>query len=351
MLLSDPAEPAAEPAADPAADSPARAGVGPASRHVLPPTARLRLAQDALRTGRVREARDGFRGLLNADEPEVASPARAGVVDALLAQGEVRSAAGVLIGVDLRPRHPRSAGRFRSHDLHAAADLASAQGDPAAAVDLHHAAGALMDGPTGPPWRVGAAFALARVGRRGEAVALAREHHDRGQATRSAYDSAQALRVLAALDASGRRASLLAEARLTLAGVVAQRLAAQVDCDLAGLMLLGLGGPIELPAQQQAARLLGGVERYALAEGLWPLLGRVRRLLVASGTSAPWPHLERLTAAERRVVEPAAQGATNREIAAAAGISVKAVEWHLSRVYRKLGVTSRRALVDALGRR
>jgi DNA-binding CsgD family transcriptional regulator len=48
-----------------------------------------------------------------------------------------------------------------------------------------------------------------------------------------------------------------------------------------------------------------------------------------------------LTEAERRVAELAATGMTNTEIAAAAFLSVKTVEAHLSRVYRKLGVRSR----------
>lgn len=348
MLLSDPALPA----------------VATSTRSVLPAAARVRLAEGALRAGRVREARGAFEGLVGAPERSVAAPARAGLVDALLAQGELGSAAAALADVDLHPRRELGATTedeaAHAHDLHAAGELAAAQGDPAAAVDLFHAAGARAGctdeggaaGPAGaPPWRVAAALALARVGRRDEAVVLAGEHLARATASGSAHDAAQALRVLAVLDTSGRRQTLLLQARRAVDGVAARRLTAQVDTDLAGLLLLGVGGPAEVTAQQEALRLLAPVERYALAEGLWPLLGRTRRLLGASGSPAPWAHLERLTAAERRVVEPAARGATNREIAAAAGISVKAVEWHLSRVYRKLGVTSRRALVDTVGPR
>lgn len=51
-----------------------------------------------------------------------------------------------------------------------------------------------------------------------------------------------------------------------------------------------------------------------------------------------------LTEAEYRVAELAAEGLTNPEIAAAAYLSVKTVEAHLSRVYRKLGVRSRSEL-------
>ena len=51
-----------------------------------------------------------------------------------------------------------------------------------------------------------------------------------------------------------------------------------------------------------------------------------------------------LSAAERRVADLAARGATNKQIAAQLFMSVKTVEAHLSRVYRKLGVHSRTQL-------
>jgi DNA-binding CsgD family transcriptional regulator len=53
-----------------------------------------------------------------------------------------------------------------------------------------------------------------------------------------------------------------------------------------------------------------------------------------------------LSAAERRVADLAASGATNKEIAAALFMSVKTVEAHLSRVYRKLRVRSRTELAS-----
>jgi DNA-binding CsgD family transcriptional regulator len=55
-----------------------------------------------------------------------------------------------------------------------------------------------------------------------------------------------------------------------------------------------------------------------------------------------------LTAGERRVVEAAAQGLTNREIAAQLFLSTKTVEMHLSRSYRKLEIASRAELGAAL---
>jgi DNA-binding CsgD family transcriptional regulator len=54
-----------------------------------------------------------------------------------------------------------------------------------------------------------------------------------------------------------------------------------------------------------------------------------------------------LTPSEQRIAALAADGATNREIAAACFISVKTVEASLSRVYRKLGVRSRTELAKA----
>jgi DNA-binding CsgD family transcriptional regulator len=55
--------------------------------------------------------------------------------------------------------------------------------------------------------------------------------------------------------------------------------------------------------------------------------------------------IAQLTPTETRVVELLAAGAANAEIAAALGLSRRTVEWHLTKVYRKLGVRSRTQLV------
>lgn len=54
--------------------------------------------------------------------------------------------------------------------------------------------------------------------------------------------------------------------------------------------------------------------------------------------------LSSLTPGERRIVDLAASGLSNREIAEAQFVTVKAVEWHLGNAYKKLGVRSRAAL-------
>jgi DNA-binding CsgD family transcriptional regulator len=51
-----------------------------------------------------------------------------------------------------------------------------------------------------------------------------------------------------------------------------------------------------------------------------------------------------LTPTERTIAEQAARGARNDEIAGIVGLSRRTVEWHLSRVYRKLGLRSRTEL-------
>jgi DNA-binding CsgD family transcriptional regulator len=57
-----------------------------------------------------------------------------------------------------------------------------------------------------------------------------------------------------------------------------------------------------------------------------------------------------LTASERRVVDRAAAGQTNRDIAQALFVTPKTVEVHLSNAYRKLGIRSRRELAGAVSR-
>jgi DNA-binding NarL/FixJ family response regulator len=58
--------------------------------------------------------------------------------------------------------------------------------------------------------------------------------------------------------------------------------------------------------------------------------------------------VDSLTPSERRVVELAAAGGTNREIAQTLFVTEKTVETHLGRAFRKLDVSSRRQLPDTL---
>ena len=57
-----------------------------------------------------------------------------------------------------------------------------------------------------------------------------------------------------------------------------------------------------------------------------------------------------LTTQERAVAEAVARGGTNQQIAAELYVSVKTVEVHLTRIYRKLQVRSRTQLLAAIAR-
>jgi DNA-binding CsgD family transcriptional regulator len=88
-------------------------------------------------------------------------------------------------------------------------------------------------------------------------------------------------------------------------------------------------------------------EATAAARQATLLLGQCEGALTpASQLLAERP---RLTQAERRTALLAARGRSNRDIAAAEQVSVRTVEYRLQGVYDKLGISSRRALADALG--
>jgi DNA-binding CsgD family transcriptional regulator len=57
---------------------------------------------------------------------------------------------------------------------------------------------------------------------------------------------------------------------------------------------------------------------------------------------------ESLTPSERRIAELAASSQSNREIAQALFVTPKTVEYHLRNAYRKLDISSRQELADAL---
>lgn len=82
----------------------------------------------------------------------------------------------------------------------------------------------------------------------------------------------------------------------------------------------------------------------ATAAGATELARRVMRELELTGAARQRRDRDELTVAERRTAELAAGGLTNREIAARLLLAEKTVEMQLSRVYRKLGIRSRKEL-------
>ena len=75
-----------------------------------------------------------------------------------------------------------------------------------------------------------------------------------------------------------------------------------------------------------------------------PLWARRAEAELARTVVAPSEDLSRLTPSEQRVAEMAASGATNKDIAAAMFISAKTVEHNLTKIYRKLQISSRAEL-------
>jgi len=93
------------------------------------------------------------------------------------------------------------------------------------------------------------------------------------------------------------------------------------------------------------------------AHGLFTTMGieafaeRARRELLATGDTVRKRTVETvsdLTAQEEHIAQLAVSGRTNAEIGTQLFLSTRTVEWHLSKVYTKLGVGSRRELRQAL---
>jgi DNA-binding NarL/FixJ family response regulator len=85
--------------------------------------------------------------------------------------------------------------------------------------------------------------------------------------------------------------------------------------------------------------------------GAEPWAARARSELRATGTTIrprSEPSQQQLTPQELRVALMIADGATNAEAAAQLFLSAKTVEYHLSGVYRKLGLRSRTQLIRTL---
>jgi ATP/maltotriose-dependent transcriptional regulator MalT len=85
--------------------------------------------------------------------------------------------------------------------------------------------------------------------------------------------------------------------------------------------------------------------------GMEAFADRTRRELVATGEIVRKRQAEtrdELTPQEEQIAQLARDGLTNAEIGGQLFLSPRTVEWHLKKVFGKLGISSRRGLVDAL---
>jgi DNA-binding CsgD family transcriptional regulator len=240
---------------------------------------------------------------------------------------------------------PSSQLRYASGVLRAAA------GNHEAAVEI--LLGCELDHPTfgggNPgvvPWRSAAALSLAELGRHDEARALAADEVRRAQEFGAPRAIGMALRAQALVGPPVDRADGLQEALAVLAASAARLEHARV--------LLDVGATVRAAGQRVAARepLIAALT-LASRCGARKLERRARAELAAIGVRPGATNrdgADSLTPSERRVVELAAAGGTNREIAQTLFVTEKTVETHLGRAFRKLNVSSRRQLRDVLAR-
>lgn len=149
-----------------------------------------------------------------------------------------------------------------------------------------------------------------------------------------------ALRGSAALVRGSQRLALLMESRDVLAPSPARLEQARTELAL-GHGLIGQGRQEEGRASlRQAAHLAS----LCGADGLLEVAAQELRSNGCRPRRMAMTGWEALTPAEVRAAVMAAEGATNAAIAAALYVNAKTVEGHLARVYRKLGISSRREL-------
>jgi DNA-binding CsgD family transcriptional regulator/tetratricopeptide (TPR) repeat protein len=198
--------------------------------------------------------------------------------------------------------------------------------------------------PADGPWRSLKAQALERLGRSAEARELVEQELVLARRWGAPATVGRTLRVLGALE---REAGIN---RLREAVEVLERSPAKLELAKAHA---ALGGALRRARKPTEARepLRKALELAEIC-GAAGLVDDVRAELKAAGVRPRTTALSgpgSLTASEQRVAQLAAEGRTNSEVAQTLFVTPKTVEVHLTNVYRKLGIGSRKQLPQALG--
>lgn len=217
--------------------------------------------------------------------------------------------------------------------LAAEAAVAMALGRPRDALDGYLACGreAGVGNPAVLPWRSLAARAALACGDTGKALRLAWEEHAVAARWGEPRALGWSLSVIAAASPPDGEDLVIYERAIRLLDMAHARMElAEVLCDY--------GDRLAAHGKQAAAHeIYTRARATALDVGHTVLLRRVDE--AQCGVAAPV-----LTPAESEVVRFACAGLNNREIAARLAMATRTVELHLTRVYRKLGLSGRREL-------
>ena len=202
------------------------------------------------------------------------------------------------------------------------------------------------DGISSPFYSVGAqlALALAGEGREEEARAALAAETEIARAWGTPSAIATALRVEGRLAGDTAGLPQLEQAVATLADSPMRLDYARALVDLGAALRRAnqrSKGRDRLREALELARAGGALAIAARAHGELEASGERQRPLLASG-------VESLTPSELRVAELAAEGLSNRDVAQTLFLTVKTVESHLSNSYRKLDISSRSELPEAL---
>ncbi len=266
----------------------------------------------------------------------------------LVERDDLDYADAVLAAADSFVAHPRESPMWAMTEA-ARGRLALARGEPERALEILEETGRRMraeleiSNPACSPWRSDCVIALAALGRGEEALALADEDLARAEAWGAPRALGGALRVRGLVAPPGERVGWMthavevladSETRLDYAYALHALGSAQREAGI-GAAPETLRLALDLAEQCGA----GALARETLAE------------LHAAGSRPRRSRLEgpgSLTEREADIAELASSGMTNGEIAEHLVVTPRTVAFHLGNVYRKLGISGRGGLADAL---
>ncbi|MFF2083908.1 LuxR C-terminal-related transcriptional regulator [Nocardia sp. NPDC058176] len=274
--------------------------------------------------------------------PALRGMAIAWLVEALVQLGDARAARCLfedrMSSVESLPDH--------AHVLAARGALHRAEGELERSLADYLASGKVLTSlhvanPAIVPWRSRAALVAVLLDRCDLAAALADDELAAARRWGAPGAVGRALHAVGMARRDGRSVAVLeravellelADARYELMGTL---------CDLG--QLHALEGDVESSRGAVAA-----ATELAAAAGSRPVLQRADSVLGALDNQ----HREtRLTRQERKIAGLALRGRSNKDIAEELFLTVRTVEFHLSNVYRKLGISGRRQLSGVLNAR